>query len=72
MSAKIDFDCNFCGRRLVDKSVNEEFKGFCIDPDEIPRGSVATNNLRVNIDGPHICLTCLSSICNANTVFEGT
>jgi len=54
MSTRIEFKCDFCGKKLTDESVNPDCMGYCRVEDSW------TNNLRKNIDGPHICETCSS------------
>lgn len=56
MSSTTIFKCNFCHKELTDKSVNPEHMGVCLD------GKGWTNILYRKIDGPHICMSCCTSI----------
>ena len=57
MSSETKFKCNFCGKKIVTDSINQDFMGFCIYH---PR-KVSTD-LFDKLNGPHICHTCVEAI----------
>jgi hypothetical protein len=56
MSAQIQYRCDFCSKNIITNSINFDHTGFCLTKDK----KEFTNDLRCNIDGPHICMSCVA------------
>lgn len=59
MSSTIKFYCNFCGKQIISNSTDEDTMGWCQPPGWVNEGCFS-NDLRSNVEGPHICQTCIN------------
>jgi hypothetical protein len=67
MSSNTTFECDFCGKSIVDAATNPDFIGWCRFRPEIGTELQFGTILRANLKGPHICMKCVEAI---NSVYN--
>jgi len=64
MSALVKFFCSFCKEEITNRSINPEHMGHCIF------AARWTNDLELNLKGPHICQQCVHGLSEARQSYK--
>ncbi len=62
----IKFICSFCKQPVTDLSINKDHMAVCLN------GKDWTNNLTINLEGPHICMVCVETIIEVKSDMKPT